>query len=149
MQSVSNLRANFFSERDGTYTRAGFLAKGIQPGAVELQTWPCWVYCTSARWEKHTSGCVNIDERVVISRTLRTHPSHQPFNQVGTAPEIVPNTDVWYDPSCQLHPMEQAARSDQLDEAAVALPRYACVLTRRGGQALSRTMFTNSTSLWK
>jgi hypothetical protein len=43
-------------------------------------------------------GCINIDERLVIARTLRTHPSHQPFNQVGVPTQIVPNTDVWYDP---------------------------------------------------
>jgi hypothetical protein len=52
-------------------------------------------------------GCLNVDERLVIQRSLRTHPSHQPYNQVG-APhvDIEPDTSSWFDPRSTVHPAE-------------------------------------------
>ena len=68
-------------------------------------------------------GCINVDDRVVIARTERTHPSHQPFNQTGVYKEIEVNTEQWYDPLSSRHPMDAA--SDDAGSVCSVLPIYA------------------------
>ena len=60
------------------------------------------------RYIDNDVGNINVDERVVIARSLRTHPSHQPYNQEGPAPVITINTELWYDPRRTMHPSQQA-----------------------------------------
>ena len=54
-------------------------------------------------------GCINIDEREVLSRTKRDHPSHQPYNQQGAAAPVKSALDEWYNPSTSPHPIDAAA----------------------------------------
>ena len=50
-------------------------------------------------------GCLIIDERNVIARTAKDHPSHQPFGQHGNAAADVPaDLTTWYDPNEEQHP---------------------------------------------
>ena len=67
-------------------------------------------------------GYLNVDDRVVIQRSLRTDPSHQPFNQLGGPPVIHLNTEVWYNPRLDVHPTEQAARTAAADGGALDAP---------------------------
>ena len=67
-------------------------------------------------------GYLNVDDRLVVQRSLRTDPSHQPFNQLGGAPKIVLDTAVWYNPQTDLHQAEQAARSAAADGGALDGP---------------------------
>ena len=96
--------------RDDKYQHHAFPA--IYCGPALNSTSPVHCVVWNNGYTDVDAGCVNIDERVVVSRTLRTHASHQPFNQVGVAPpEVVVNTETWYDPSISLHPIEQAGRA--------------------------------------
>ena len=54
-------------------------------------------------------GCINIDEREVLSRTKRDHPSHQPYNQQGATAPVKPALGEWYNPSTSPHPIDAAA----------------------------------------
>ena len=67
-------------------------------------------------------GYLNVDDRLVVQRSLRTDPSHQPFNQLGGAPKIVLDTAVWYNPQTDLHPAEQAAHTAAADGGALDGP---------------------------
>ena len=68
-------------------------------------------------------GCVNVDERNVIARTARDHPSHQPYNQDGSKPRAtVIDTRVWYDPSKERHPADIAADAVAAQTQDTALP---------------------------
>ena len=70
-------------------------------------------------------GCLNVDDRVVLARTSRTHPSHQPFNQEGVHKDVEINTEQWYDPLSERHPMDVAA-SERVSDCT--LPSYAGVV---------------------
>ena len=77
------------------------------------------VHC--AVWHDHEYtdvdlGCLNIDERIVVARMQRNHPSHQPYGQDGTVPkDPVANTQQWYDAANERHPVD-VKRQDVLTE---------------------------------
>ena len=51
-------------------------------------------------------GCLNVDERATLQRTLRTDASHQPFGHDAHAaqPDLASDTSRWYDASTHAHP---------------------------------------------
>ena len=66
----------------------------------------CWVLTTNGAGRKvHTSvrmGCLRVDERPVIARTLQSHPSHQPCGDMAVErdadiPPAEPDFSAWRD----------------------------------------------------
>ena len=66
----------------------------------------CWVLTTNGAGRKvHTSvrmGCLRVDERPVIARTLQSHPSHQPCGDITVErsediPPAEPDFSAWRD----------------------------------------------------
>jgi hypothetical protein len=82
----SEIRASKFDE----HARPGWYA-GPWPAAWER----CCTYHVAVwdglRYVKVEAGCLRVDERVVLSRSSRDHPQHQPFS-LAPAPDV-PSAD--------------------------------------------------------
>ena len=80
----------------------------------------CSIWCD--RYLDIDVGCMNIDERAVLARTSKDHPSHQPYNQTSAPVVIESDTSVWYDAHTRLHPKDVVRAGDDLIDE---LPCYA------------------------
>ena len=64
------------------------------------------IHCSvwNKRYTDVDLGCVNVDDRAVVARSHRTHPSHQPYNQTVPVVDVLPDASVWYDSRTEQHP---------------------------------------------
>ena len=88
------------------------------------------IHCSvwNKRYRDVDLGCVNVDDRVVVARSHRTHPSHQPYNQTVPVVDVAPDASVWYDSRTEAHPADVAGRPAALGEGGAdpeLLPSYA------------------------
>ena len=111
------------------------------PSRDDESDYRCWVQAGSGATLRHVTvdtGCVRVDERSIIARTDRNHPSHQPFAIDPTPPSPPPDLTTWF------NPVEQSYSEIDIWTVDRPLPtaptRYCCwgqvrsaKVTRRGG----------------
>ena len=114
--------------RDSKYDEKSYPCVYTGPAHKSVSPIHCSVWRNTGRGMEYNDvdlGCLHVDERAVIARTARDHPSHQPFGQ-NTTDEPVVEVDVstWYDPSRDLHPADRAKLAATVGETMGDPPEY-------------------------
>ena len=65
------------------------------------------------------STMLNMNEDVVLARTVRSHPCHQPFNQESATKDVTADTTKWYNVANDLSTKPAVILGDLIDDAVL------------------------------